>query len=223
MWHPGCRGARLARREECAYREYVSDEQRSPGGMHRRPGWCSYFLTGPKIRAVRHRAPWDVRGVGSNAFLGDLVHLSVPASRRALLQIHVCVVLWGFTAILGKAITLGAAPLVWWRMTLVAAVVMSVPRFWWGLAATPRRLVAIYLAIGVIVAMHWLTFYGSIKLANASVAATSAISPNLSWSGAASSPVPRSYRSSNVFAAGGAAVKAYGPSALTGRKQVSMC
>ena len=100
------------------------------------------------------------------------MNLNIPASRRALLQIHVCVVLWGFTAILGKAITLGAAPLVWWRMTLVAAAVMLAPRFWWGLAATPRRLVAIYLAIGVIVAMHWLTFYGSIKLANASVAAT---------------------------------------------------
>jgi drug/metabolite transporter (DMT)-like permease len=101
-----------------------------------------------------------------------LVNLNVPASRRALLQIHVCVVLWGFTAILGKAITLGVAPLVWWRMTLVTAAVMSAPRFWRGLAATPRRLVAIYLVIGVIVAMHWLTFYGSIKLANASVAAT---------------------------------------------------
>ena len=108
----------------------------------------------------------------SGPFLGDLVNLNVPASRRALLQIHVCVVLWGFTAILGKAITLGAAPLVWWRMTLVTAAVMSAPRFWRGLAATPRRLVAIYLVIGVIVAMHWLAFYGSIKLANASVAAT---------------------------------------------------
>jgi drug/metabolite transporter (DMT)-like permease len=100
------------------------------------------------------------------------VNLNMPAPRRALLQIHACVVLWGFTAILGKAITLGAAPLVWWRMTLAAGAVMLAPRFWRGLAATPRRLVSIYLGIGVIVAMHWLTFYGSIKLANASVAAT---------------------------------------------------
>ena len=40
-------------------------------------------------------------------------------SRRAWLQIHFCVILWGFTAILGKVITLPALPLVWWRMTLV--------------------------------------------------------------------------------------------------------
>jgi drug/metabolite transporter (DMT)-like permease len=33
-------------------------------------------------------------------------------------------------------------------------------------------LIAAYAGIGVLVALHWLTFYGSIKLANASVAAT---------------------------------------------------
>ncbi len=42
----------------------------------------------------------------------------------ALVQMHFCVLLWGFTAILGKVITLSALPLVWWRMTLVTAVVL---------------------------------------------------------------------------------------------------
>ena len=41
------------------------------------------------------------------------------ATRKAFLQIHFCVLLWGFTAILGKLITLPALPLVWWRMLLV--------------------------------------------------------------------------------------------------------
>lgn len=41
---------------------------------------------------------------------------------RAQSTIHACVVLWGFTAILGKAISLPALPLVWWRMTLVAGL-----------------------------------------------------------------------------------------------------
>ncbi len=35
------------------------------------------------------------------------------AERRARLQIHLCVLLWGFTAILGKLITLSALDLVW--------------------------------------------------------------------------------------------------------------
>ena len=93
-------------------------------------------------------------------------------SSRALFQIHFCVVLWGFTAILGKLITLTALQLVWWRMVLVCGALLLVPRFWAGLRVLPRQLVAIYAGIGVIVALHWLTFYGSVKLANASVAAT---------------------------------------------------
>ena len=91
---------------------------------------------------------------------------------KAHWQIHLCVVLWGFTAILGKLISLPALPLVWWRMALVVAALLLVPRVWRGLRAMPPRLLAAYAGIGVVVALHWLTFYGAIKLANASVAAT---------------------------------------------------
>jgi drug/metabolite transporter (DMT)-like permease len=94
------------------------------------------------------------------------------SSTRALMQIHLCVVLWGFTAILGKAITLRALPLVWWRMTLVAAALLLFPRFWKGLAGLSARLIATYLGIGLIVTVHWIAFYESIKLSDASVAAT---------------------------------------------------
>jgi drug/metabolite transporter (DMT)-like permease len=94
-----------------------------------------------------------------------------PAS-KAQLQIHFCVLLWGFTAILGKLITLPALPLVWWRMVIVVAALALVPRVWRSLRALPPRLTLVYAGIGVLVALHWLTFYGAIKLANASVAAT---------------------------------------------------
>ncbi len=92
--------------------------------------------------------------------------------QRALWQIHFCVLLWGFTAILGKLISLAALPLVWWRMLLVTLVMLCVPRVWRALRALPPQLIAIYAGIGVLVALHWVTFYGAIKLANASVAAT---------------------------------------------------
>jgi len=93
-------------------------------------------------------------------------------SNRAWLQIHFCVVLWSFTAILGKLITLPAFAIVWWRMMLVSCAMLLIARFWRGLRGLPPRMIAIYAGIGVIVAGHWLTFYGSIKLSNASVAAT---------------------------------------------------
>jgi drug/metabolite transporter (DMT)-like permease len=91
---------------------------------------------------------------------------------KAWAQIHICVLLWGFTAILGKLITLPAAALVWWRMVIVAAVLLCVPRAWRGLRQLSPRLIAIYAGIGALVALHWVAFYAAIKLSNASVAAT---------------------------------------------------
>ncbi|WP_199093684.1 DMT family transporter, partial [Bosea sp. ASV33] len=87
-------------------------------------------------------------------------------------QIHFCVLLWGFTAILGKLITLPALPLVWWRMLMVTAALLLIPHVWRGLKAMPARLRWAYAGIGVLVSLHWLTFYAAIKLANASVGAT---------------------------------------------------
>lgn len=98
--------------------------------------------------------------------------MALSVTAKAQLQIHFCVVLWGFTAILGKLISLPALPLVWWRMLIVVAALALLPRVWRSLRAMSPRLIAAYAGIGVLVALHWLTFYGSIKLANASVAAT---------------------------------------------------
>jgi drug/metabolite transporter (DMT)-like permease len=97
---------------------------------------------------------------------------ATTATRTAWLQIHVCVVLWGFTAIIGKLISLPALPLVWWRMLLVVALLMLLPQVWRGLRAMSSRLRWSYAGVGVLVALHWLTFYASIKLSNASVGAT---------------------------------------------------
>ncbi|GLQ90021.1 DMT family transporter [Dyella flagellata] len=91
---------------------------------------------------------------------------------QARLQIHFCVLLWGFTAILGKLITLPAMALVCWRMLLVGGSLLLMPRVWRGLRAMPMKLRLAYAGIGVLVALHWLTFYAAIKLANASVGAT---------------------------------------------------
>ena len=60
-------------------------------------------------------------------------------TRRAFLQIHFCVLLWGFTAILGKLITLPALPLVWWRMLIVVAALALRPA---GVARTARDVAA---------------------------------------------------------------------------------
>ncbi len=91
---------------------------------------------------------------------------------KAHWQLHFCVLLWGFTPIFGAAISLPAPQLVWWRMGLVTLLLLALPGVLSGLRKLPLKLFAIYAGIGILVALHWLAFYGAIKLANASVAAT---------------------------------------------------
>lgn len=88
---------------------------------------------------------------------------------RAYLQLHFCVLIWGFTAILGKLITLKALPLVWWRVVICCTtLLLLVPRA--QFKGIPWQTYKRMFGIGLIVGLHWLCFYGAIKLSNASVA-----------------------------------------------------
>jgi len=88
-------------------------------------------------------------------------------------QMHICVLLWGFTAILGKLISLAAIPLVFWRLLIVILCLLAWPPVWRCLAGVRRRDVVIAMGAGVLVTLHWISFYASIKLSNASVGVTS--------------------------------------------------
>ncbi len=88
---------------------------------------------------------------------------------RAYLELHLAVFLWGFTAILGDLIQLPALTLVWWRVLLTSLSLIAFVRAGKILKEMGRRQVLIFAALGCIVALHWVTFYGAIKLANASV------------------------------------------------------
>ena len=96
----------------------------------------------------------------------------VSAQTRAFLQVHFCVLVWGFTAILGRVITLPAIPLVIWRMLLVSLLLVALPRVRRGIGAMSGRHRLAFAGIGCIIALHWVTFYTAVKMANASVAAT---------------------------------------------------
>lgn len=97
--------------------------------------------------------------------------MSLPNTTKAYLQVHFCVILWGFTPIFGRLITLDALALVWWRMLIVAVALLLLPRVRRQLHAMSWRLIGAYAAIGLLVAIHWLLFYAAIKSANASVGA----------------------------------------------------
>lgn len=90
--------------------------------------------------------------------------------RRAYIELHIAVLLFGFTAILGKLITIPATSLVWWRVCIASMSMLLLVRLGRTLRTLPRKRVWQFLGIGTIVALHWITFFGSIKAANASVA-----------------------------------------------------
>ncbi len=89
---------------------------------------------------------------------------------KAFLQLHIAVFLAGFTGILGKLISLNEGLLVWYRL-LITAVSM------WILYLVTKKIQAVspkdrlkISGAGCIAAIHWVSFFGSIKYANISVA-----------------------------------------------------
>ncbi len=90
--------------------------------------------------------------------------------KKAYLQLHIAVFLWGFTAILGKLIVLNEVSLVWWRMGFTSISLLLVPQALQNAKAIPKKRILTFSVIGVLVAFHWITFYGSIKYSNVSVA-----------------------------------------------------
>lgn len=89
-------------------------------------------------------------------------------TKKAYLQIHVAVLLFGLTAILGDLIQVSSLSIVWWRVLLTSVSFMFIVS-WKNLMQIPRKQVLRLALIGALISLHWLTFYGSIKLANASV------------------------------------------------------
>lgn len=92
--------------------------------------------------------------------------------KAALIRLHLAVFLWGFTGVLGRLISLNEGWLVWWR--LLITVVSLWLFFWWRgeVKKVDARGFFKIGAIGTILALHWLFFYGSIKYSNVSIALT---------------------------------------------------
>ena len=90
--------------------------------------------------------------------------------KKAYLQLHLAVLLWGFTAILGKLITLDATLLVLYRMFLSTIALWIFLRLKNRVHTPDRKTILKASGIGILVALHWITFYAAIKESNVSVA-----------------------------------------------------
>ena len=92
--------------------------------------------------------------------------------KPALIKLHVAVFLWGFTGVLGRLISLDAFLLVWYRMLITVASLLFLMFLRKELQRIPLQKMLQLFGIGALVAGHWITFYGSIKIANVSIALT---------------------------------------------------
>jgi len=88
---------------------------------------------------------------------------------KSYLHLHFIVFIWGFTAVLGALISLDALPLVWFRM-LFAVVFIAIYMYFKKLSVkiTKKALLQFTFA-GLIIALHWLTFFKAIKISNVSI------------------------------------------------------
>ena len=85
------------------------------------------------------------------------------------LHLHILVFIAGFTAILGELITIQAIPLVWFRMTMAGVLMLIFIKIKKVPTDVPFKVKIRFFLAGVVIALHWITFFAAIKAANISV------------------------------------------------------
>lgn len=85
------------------------------------------------------------------------------------LHLHLIVFIWGFTAVLGALISLDALPLVWWRMLIAVVLIFAYIKFKKEPLKLSYKDIGLLVFSGLIIALHWLTFFKAIKISNISI------------------------------------------------------
>lgn len=88
---------------------------------------------------------------------------------QSIILLHTAVFLAGWTGILGRLITLGGLPLVWYRMMVSVPVLAAVMALMGRLHRTGWRSVLRIAGCGTILALHWVAFFASIQASNVSI------------------------------------------------------
>ncbi|MBF0597223.1 DMT family transporter [Faecalibacter rhinopitheci] len=89
---------------------------------------------------------------------------------KVQLRLQFLVLLWGFTGLFGKLVTISALPMVWFRMSIAAFVIFIYLKLKKQQIKVSSKHLIQLLLIGGIVGLHWFTFYQSIKVSNVAIA-----------------------------------------------------
>jgi len=85
------------------------------------------------------------------------------------IHLHFLVLIAGFTAILGELISLEAIPLVWYRMTIAGVLMFVFIKLKKIPLKVPLKAIIRFSIAGIIIALHWITFFAAIKASNISI------------------------------------------------------
>lgn len=86
-------------------------------------------------------------------------------TKKGFIQLHLSVLLAGFTGLFGRLITLNEVDIVWYRMLFTSCILLvftGLPRVGW------RKFMQL-CGCGALLGLHWMLFYGSIKASNVSI------------------------------------------------------
>jgi drug/metabolite transporter (DMT)-like permease len=93
----------------------------------------------------------------------------VNPKTRNLLLLHLIIFIWGWTAVLGKIITLPALQMIWIRVMIAFVGIVSYALYRKTPLFPSLKIAFQLLGIGLIVGLHWICFYGAVKASNVSV------------------------------------------------------
>ena len=89
--------------------------------------------------------------------------------KKAFFQLHISILLAGFTGVFGKAISLNEGLLVWYRMLISGILLLMILGASQKLKAISKKDFQRIALSGFLLGLHWIFFYGSIKYSNISV------------------------------------------------------
>lgn len=89
----------------------------------------------------------------------------ISGIQKAFIQLHLSVMLAGFTGLFGKLITLNEVDIVWYRMLFTSIILLVFT----GLPQIERKKLLQLGGCGALLGLHWMLFYGSIKASNVSI------------------------------------------------------
>ena len=88
---------------------------------------------------------------------------------KSLIHFHFIVFIFGFTAILGSLISIESLALVWYRMLIAFIFLILIAVIFKINIKVSNKLLIKLLFCGVLISLHWITFFKAIKVSNVSI------------------------------------------------------